>query len=150
MEWYSRLKRYRDERHALVQLGHKVDHLRSELGRKTKGIDPRSEDYNGLVSEYFFDLDVLMAEIAHIETVKMIRRAGRWRIPVPQRPLRDDQEDEYWEWHSQLGRYYLSEKGASRLRREVYQESEMFWKPWLSWCAIAISIVSLGISVFRP
>ncbi len=150
MGWIADLMRYRDDRHELGQLWHQIDRLGEEFDRRTEGLCKQSEDYRQQIEVYYYELDTLLAGIAQLETRRMIHRAGRWRVPIPQKPRKKEQNDDFWEWHRLHGQYYLSEDGASKLRKEIFQESEMFWKPWLSWGAIAISIVSLAVVIFRP
>lgn len=48
------------------------------------------------------------------------------------------------------GRYYLTEEATRRIRRDVYNEREMLMKPWLTWLAVLISVISLVVSVLKP
>lgn len=110
----------------------------------------RSHEYQEAISEFFHDLDEISSEIAEIETKQMLRRAKKWRIPVPPRPFRDKEISDSWEWHDVHAMFYLKDTAISRIRKEVYQEWEMWSKPWLSWMAILISVTSLAVSVFKP
>jgi hypothetical protein len=150
MGWLKNLKRFRDERHQLIQLRHGIDRAEQSFREKVEGLKHADEEYQYHLGEFFHELDMLRAEIGEIETAQMQRSASEWRVPIPARPFRKEEATDLWEWHDPHERYYLSENGLSRLRREVYQEWEMWSKPWLSWAAIAISLFSLAISVLKP
>lgn len=150
MGWIKSISRYRDERDQLIQYRHFREKLESDFKAATENLRPRDEDYQFRVGEFFAELDSVNAEIAEIETAQMKRRAGIWRIPIPGRPREDGAEDEFWTWHDVHGRYYISERGMRQLRRDIHEEWEMWWKPWLSWLALGVSLFSLAISIFKP
>ncbi|TBB05136.1 hypothetical protein ELH55_01490 [Rhizobium ruizarguesonis] len=147
MSWLVGLKRYRDERDTLIQLRHDVGHLEDELFESTRGVS--AEDYQYRLADYFHQMETLTAAIAEIETNRVRRRADYWRVPMPLRPYKVGESDEFWEWHDPHQRYYISDKGHSQLRREIHQEWEMWSKPWLSMVAIGISSLSLAISLIK-
>lgn len=149
MGWLAEMVKYRDERLELVQLRYAIEDSFARFSEQTAGLRKRSDEYQKLLAEYSHFGDDTYAQISRIETAQAMRRARHWRVPVPQQPLGEDQESETWEWHSAHGRYYLTDTAISRLRREAYQEWEMWSKPWLSWGAILISVTSLVISVLR-
>jgi len=140
--WQQRMDRQR-----IIQLRHDIDHLHDCLSKKTEGLRPRDQEYQHHVAEFFADLDCIRADIAELETKHMKQRATYWRVPIPQRPYKREEESEYWEWHDPHGAFYLSENGMKRLRREVHHDWEMWSKPWLSFMAVGISLLSLLISV---
>ncbi|MBY5814304.1 hypothetical protein HFN60_01275 [Rhizobium leguminosarum] len=145
----SKLVRYRDERDTLIGLRQSIDDLRDDLSAKTMGLDPRGEEYQNRLADYFTQMEIETAAIAKIETNRIRRRAENWRVPMPLRPYKPQETTEFWEWHAPHHCYYISDKGHSQLRREIHQEWEMWWKPWLSWLAVAISTVSLAISILK-
>ncbi|MBA1139374.1 hypothetical protein [Mesorhizobium neociceri] len=149
MALFGELKRYRDERDALIQHRHNRDSLLERLNETTAGLKRNSQEYQIAVGDYFATIDIVDAEIAEIETAQTLRRAGQWRILTPQRPYKEDEDNDFWEWHGVHGRYYLTEEAMRRVRREVYEEREMRMKPWLTWLAVLISVISLAISVLK-
>lgn len=150
MGWLGDLKRFRDDRDKLIQLRHQRERHLERLNETTAGLKRNSNDYQIAVSDYFNTVDLVDAEIAKIETAQTLRRAEQWRIPIPQRPYKRDEDTDFWEWHAVHGRYYLTEEAMRRVRRDVYEEREMWLKPWLSWLAVLISVVSLAVSVLKP
>ncbi|RWL49681.1 hypothetical protein [Mesorhizobium sp.] len=132
MAWVGDLKRYQDDRDTLIKLRHQRDRHLESLNETTAGLKRNSEEYQIAVSDYFSSVDLIDAEIAEIETAQMLRRAEQWRIPTPQRPYKEAEDTDFWEWHAVHGRYYLTEEATRRIRRDVYNEREMLMKPWLT------------------
>lgn len=111
-----------------------------------------SDEWNLVYGEYDNDRDLLQSEIDEIETANSIRRAKAWGVPIPPRPIWSEEpvyDDNYWDWSRVHGKYYLNAEGKALLRREAYAEMEMFYKPWLTWAALAISIISLVFSILK-
>ncbi|MFI0843522.1 hypothetical protein [Mesorhizobium sp. IMUNJ 23232] len=148
MGWLESLLRYRNERDELIRLRHGLEYNNATFKEKTADLSKRSQEYRDAVNEGANEHYLMSAEIAEIETAQMLRKAARWRIHVPLRPTNED-DTEMWEWNVIHGRHYLSEKAMMQIRRDAYQEFEMRSKPWLSWMAILISIISLVVSVLR-
>ena len=148
MGWLWHLKRNSDDRQKLVQLQGELDDISKQFRTDTDHLKTNSDEYRAALGAYGNDLGLVIAQIRAIETEQMLRKTTRWRVPVPMRPY-NMEETEYWEWHQLHGRYYLTDIGLSRLQREVYHEWEMWSKPWLSWTAIAISVVSLIVAFAR-
>ncbi|MGR9283961.1 hypothetical protein [Rhizobium johnstonii] len=149
MTWFSDMIRDRDERHAILKERQSIEIAEEHFRKVTEGLKPRDDAYQTHLADLFFERDLAFAEISEIETKRARRQADRWRVPLPTRPFKDDEQTEFWEWHAPHHRYYISDKGHSQLRREIYQEWEMWWKPWLSWVAVAISLLSLAISFLK-
>ncbi|MBP1852724.1 hypothetical protein [Rhizobium halophytocola] len=150
MSWLGDLKRSQRERQELIQLRRDIDDCDKELQRQLEGLKPRDDLYQSRLGAYIHNVGTLEAAVAQIETAQMRRRAERWRIPLPPRPREEAYATDFWEWHDKHGKYYFSEKALSQIRRELYMEWEMWWKPWLSWLAIGISFLSLAIAIFKP
>ncbi|MGO7077939.1 hypothetical protein ACCT03_29580 [Rhizobium johnstonii] len=149
MGWLADLKHYRDARDALIQLRHAANRLEEELSEATVGLQAHEEEFQYRLAEYFNNMETVSAEAAEIETDRIRRRAEYWQVPMPMRPYKSGESNEFWEWHDPHHRYYISDKGHSQLRRDIHQEWEMWWKPWLSWGAVAISVLSLVISILK-
>lgn len=146
MGWFSDLKEYRDDRHALIQAHHQREAI-AKRWREERPANKRSDEYQKFLSDIAFEDEGVQAEIAEIETRQMLRRAARWRVPIPLRPYKEDEGNEWWDLHRMHGTYYLTDRGLSHLRREAYQEWEMWTKPWLSIIAVAISMASFGLAL---
>lgn len=149
MGWLQSFGKSNEERYRLIQLRHEMDRLSNSLRNETKGLQSSSEEFGRLLGDFSNSIDLVVAEISEIETGQMLRRVEQWKIPLEPRPY-SDASTEAWEWNRIHGRHYLTPLAMSRIRREAYQEWEMMTKPYLAWAAIAISIVSLIVSVFKP
>lgn len=108
-----------------------------------------SDEWRQTFAQFSNEAELLVSEIRAIETAQMLRRARRWKVALPAEPFGEDEETEYWGWYGAHRRHYLRDAGLSYLRREVYQEWEMWSKPWLSITAVGISLVSLAISLLK-
>lgn len=150
MGWLRDIFKYRDERHELIQRRLDRDEIERHYTEAIAGTNPRDDEHHTLVAEFFHEMDTINAAIAELETAQIKRRAAKWRIPIPKRPYKDDDADDFWEWHYVHGVAYISLKGMSQLRKEIYQEWEMWWKPWLTWVALGLSILSLVFAALKP
>ena len=113
-----------------------------------KQAGPKGTDsYEGLVSEMFSQLDALLHELKQIETRHRLRVARYWGVPIPPWPD-SDKKNQHWE-RSPYRAWVLSDEGHKHLRREIAVEVEIFAKPWLSWGAVVISVVSLVVAAFK-
>ncbi|RWI20334.1 hypothetical protein [Mesorhizobium sp.] len=148
MAVFKRLATWRDQRNAIAQLNYRIDDLsndfRSEVAERNlkRGSDEYEQAYVTFRNEY----DLSTSEVEAIETLKMLSSARRWEVAVPQPPTDDHDESEYWSWNSSHGRHYLSQNGKRYIRHAVAEEMDILFRPYLSWAAIAISIVSLIVS----
>jgi hypothetical protein len=145
--------RWRDDRHQLSQLRLDLEDAENEYRNKVQEQKLRrgTDAWDRAYFDYDTHTEFVYAQIDEIETRNAIRRAKAWRVPIPQRPISEEPvyDDQYWSWSNPHGRYYLTDKGKLLLRREANIEMEMFFKPWLSWAAVAISVISLTISVLK-
>ncbi|TXH81188.1 MAG: hypothetical protein E6Q77_08645 [Rhizobium sp.] len=150
----SPLLKWRDDRDRLTKLRFDLEDAHDEFQKEITAAKLKhgSEEWERAYAGYDFQCDTIRADIDEIETAALIRRAREWGVPIPPRPFWSEEpvyDDEYWDWSRIHGKYYLSAKGKALLRREAYAEMEMFYKPWLSWAALLISIVSLMFSVLK-
>lgn len=149
MDWLRGWWQQRMDRQKIIQLRHEMNNLHARLNEKLEGLRPRDEEYQYHVADVFSDMDIVQADIAELETKHLQQRASYWRVPIPQRPYKRQDDNDFWEWHDPHGRYYLSEMGMRYLRKEVHNEWEMWSKPWLSFFALGVSLLSLVISILR-
>lgn len=151
MEWFQEIWRYGDERQRLIQLKHQLTDLSEQMRRTTSGLKTRSEAFQSAISEYGYEADLILSEIAEIETGQALRRAEKWRVPIPKRPFSEyGQDTDFWEWSSAHGRYYLTDFGLREVRKMVHDEREMMSRPVLSWAALGISVISLIVAALKP
>ncbi len=81
-------------------------------------------EYQNLLSEYFFERD-FNDEPEVIRTERLVKRARKLGIPVPQKPSPDSDdadEDENWILNRTSWNWYLTGKAALDLRREIRRE----------------------------
>ncbi|NTH50923.1 hypothetical protein G6L09_08045 [Agrobacterium rhizogenes] len=150
----SPLLKWRDDRHRLAKLRFDLEDVEDKFRRKleVESLKRGSEKWEKAYADYANDKDQIYAEIDQLETKNLLKRAKVWNVAIPPRPIplpEPDRDDNYWDWCDVHGCYYLSDEGKELLRHKAYSEMEMFYKPWLSWMAVGISVLSLIISVFR-
>lgn len=105
--------------------------------KKLKGDE--FEQYTGQAwNEYSWSSDALEDE----HHARLIRRAYRLRVPIPQRTKGSTD----WE-ESKTGRWRLTEGAAHKLRQSVAEEIETRQRPWLNWASVAISVLSLIVAI---
>ncbi|AVA21591.1 hypothetical protein [Rhizobium sp. NXC24] len=150
----SKLLKWRDDRHRLATLRYDLEDVDAAFRTKMQKEKLRrgSDEWQHAYADYDNQRELLDAEIDQIETQNHIRRARAWSVPIPSRPISEDPvyDDKYWIWSRVHGTYYLTDEGKALLRRETYAEIEMRYKPWTTWVAVGISIISLAISIFKP
>lgn len=148
----ARLKQWRDDRYRLIQLNYDRESANQAFDQDVaeRMLNPSSDEYGSRYAELAVQLDVIDWEIDRIETRRAVARAIYWQVPLPPRPFKRSDEDEFWLSSSIDGKHYLTEHGKAHLRREIHREWEMWSKPWLSWGAVAISIVSLAVAALKP
>ncbi|TGQ12132.1 MULTISPECIES: hypothetical protein [unclassified Mesorhizobium] len=149
MNWFGDLRQCCVDRKMLTELRLERDRHLQTLHETIDGLKQNSDEYRIAVADYFASVDVVEARMAEIETAQTLRRAEKWRIPTPQRPYKEDEHTDFWQWHAVHGRYYVTDEAMRRVRREVYEEREMFLKPWLTWFAVLISVISLAVSALK-
>ncbi|GLK86027.1 hypothetical protein [Ancylobacter defluvii] len=143
------IDQWRDDRTRREQLLDELDRLDAlyEPDLKAAG-RPGSDAYESLAAGLQAESEPYLEELFGIETRQRIRTARRWGVPIPPRPY-GHEGDHYWE-RSRYGEWVLTDEGHKHLRRETAVEVETFAKPWLSWIAIIISVVSLVVAaVFK-
>ena len=96
--WFEDIKRYRDERHEIIQLRYEIRRLGDEFKKKSEGMKRRSQEFQILLSEYSAEASFSQSRIEELETVQLVRRAIKWGVPIPTRPYQEEKEDdEFWE-----------------------------------------------------
>jgi hypothetical protein len=151
MGWLKDLLIWNEDRYKIIQLRHELDRIDAMYAqaRKAAGFQPGSQDDNNLYWSFTNDRELTLAELDEIETKTLLRRAKKWNIPIPARPIMPTEENEYWNWCGPHYRHYLSAMGKTYLRREAFAEMEMYSKPWATWLALGVSGLSLLISVLK-
>lgn len=149
---FEKLARSRDDRVRLAELEYEIEDLikafRAEVERR--GLKEGTDAYESAYSGFHNDLDLLHAEINQIQTRRLLARAASWLVPIPPRPRAAEDDTEYWWWCRVHGTHYLTDRGRTHLRREVYQEIDLRYRQVPSWAALAISVISLVVSVLKP
>jgi hypothetical protein len=148
--WLTELKRDNEAKHQIFQLQCELEDTSKAMQARTAGMKTGSDEYRQTLAEFSNDASLIIAAMKQIQTDRMLDRASRWNVAYPSPPFGTDDDTDMWAWHPVHGRHYLTDEGLSHLRREVYREWEMWSRPWLSWGAIAISIVSLLVAIFKP
>lgn len=151
MEWIRDLIEVNNERHQVAQLRWEIADLDKAYSEARRHPMPcLCEECRQLGMQHSHERATAAAAISQIETRRAIVRAGRWQVPLPSQPADVEQDNEFWHWSSKHGKFYLTDAGIAHLRREVFLERDLRTKPWLSWAAIAISLVSLIVVIFKP
>jgi hypothetical protein len=153
MAWIAEIIRWRDDRHRLAKLRFDLEDVEAAFKKKVEAGKLRrgAEGWDEVYGDFDANSESIHADIDEIETRNHIRRAKAWAVPIPHRPISQEPVygDKYWVWCRVHGRYYLNDEGKALLRREANVEMEMFYKPWLSWAALGMSVISLTISVLK-
>lgn len=150
---HQQLKRWRDRgRLKRLRSRLKEDETSFQTKVKTEQLRRGSDEWEEAYRDYENQSELTEGEIEEIETRHYLTRAKAWHVPIPPLPVSEYRvyDDKYWDWHRVHGRYYLSADGKAYLRRECYAEMEMFFKPWVTWSALGISIISLAFSILKP
>ena len=147
----SKLLEWRDNRHRLAALRYDLEDSAQAFQRKIieKNLKRRSDEYEQLYWDHDTNRQLIESEIDQIETKNLIARAKSWGVPIPSRPSSESEENIYWYWCRVHGHFYLTDEGKALLRREAYAEMEMRFKPWVTWLALSISVVSLAVSLLK-
>jgi hypothetical protein len=146
---FEKLGRWRDERNRISALSYEAQNIRDLHRPLIETAKSVSRDaFGGAIAEMQFELQIPEYEIDRLETSMRLREARRWGVPLPDRPNSGDSDD-YWDYCYSMGDHVLSVKGHKYLRREIANEREIFQKPFLSWAAICISVVSLVVSALN-
>lgn len=131
----------RQERNLYAKGQREID---AAIKRGIKGDDLRGVEYFAL-----HDAEEINDEISHLESMRLVKKARSWGVPVPAQIDGDD-----WRQSSTLGTWSLTEACSMKLRREIAIEVEIAQKPWLNWSALVVSLISLAVAivalVFKP
>ena len=142
MTWLKHLKRYLAERQERNRLLLQLDEAMDEWVRATRDGDIDRRTYGERVSEAKYAMYAVQTQIDHHQTKALLRLAIGYGLPIPsQIPFRGNED-----WDLRSGMMILNVDAQMKLRREVALERDIRQKPFLSWAAFAISVVSLCIS----
>lgn len=152
MDWIKQLLKNNERRQNLIQLKHQLNHLSNEFSARTEGLKIGSDEFQSLAASYGPDADEIISEIEQLETQRMLEKAERWSIAIPQRPYgyHNVADTNFWTKNHTHNAYYLTDEAKQIIRRQVFEEREMLTKPILSWAAIIIAVISLLVAVFKP
>ncbi|MCV3766558.1 hypothetical protein [Rhizobium sp. TRM95796] len=150
MSWISLIHQLAADRANLASIDHRVEELEADLNNIAESRKPDDViDYLNCKNRILFEIHLCLDEKAEIETRKTLNMAARWKIPVPPKPHDQWGEDEngIWRWSSNFTDYYLTETGHFALRREVYNEIDMRFKPIVSWTTLVVAVLGLVIAI---
>lgn len=152
MGLFTRIKRWRDYRHEIIQLEYEINGYWDEFNYYIKKDDivDGTEPFERLWSEYSSYREIPEARRDQILTIMSIQKAHFWGVPLPAQPSNHQYSNEHWEWNRVNNRYSLSLAGHRYIRHEVSIERDIKYRPVLSWAAIGISFFSLAVSIFKP
>ena len=150
MNWFAQVGRRAAEKAKVTQLRYDFEAVWEASNRQRAGLRAASDEFRKILHDTVNQSDLIVAEIDEIETAQVERRADRLQIPVPPRPYGSDSGNEYWSYNKAHQRFYLTTEGKYRLRRLIYEEREMRWKPLLTYCAFGLSVASFLWSVMKP
>jgi hypothetical protein len=147
----ANVARWNADRYKIIQLRHDLAYMDEcfEALKRTTRFKAGSEEARKQYWDHFGERDLTQAELDELQSKRAVERARYWGVPLPQRPTRQREKTEFWDWSTVHGQHYLSEKGKMLLRRECSLEMEMFYKPWATWLAVGISSVALFVAVFK-
>lgn len=142
---------WRDARYTALQLKYQLDKLESDFqsGPATQFPDTSSSEFKLPYYEFKNEFDLVQSRIDEIETNQATDRAYRWAVPLPRKPESKYEENEFWYYSPQLEKFFLTDVGKTYLRREIYTEIEIRFKPFYSTGALLISIASLLIALVK-
>ncbi|MDM9628319.1 hypothetical protein QTL95_20705 [Rhizobium sp. S152] len=155
MSLLKSILRWRDERHLLAQLQFGLEEIDAKFIERVKKekLQRGSDAWRDAYFDYDSHRQLWEADIDQLQTQRYVRRAKAWEVPIPPHPVPAPDspvcDDEFWSWSQPHGRYYLTYKAQAVLRRDIYAEIEMRYKPWLAWMAITFSALSLIIALIR-
>ncbi len=144
--WWDMATRWRDERNRIAELNYKIEEI--EKSYEPHLAATKAEDevaYVGTMMEMRDEIEPYRDEIDLIRTNKALRTAVRFGIVTP---LRDEAET-FWRWSRAYNKSLLTVEGHQLLRREFALESELSYRPILSWGAFGISLISLAVAMLK-
>lgn len=111
---------------------------------RRKGVTAR--ELHDLETDWFHKQIELQQWLDSIYTKRLVAKANRLRLPIPQKPARRDAEaNEYWVFGMENADWYLTPAGYKKLRAEIRAEQKArheIWLPWLTLIASSIAAIT--------
>ena len=102
------------------------------------------QERQDLLGEMFSQTDPLEEELKAIFTHRLLKKASRLHVPVPDSQI-DDQTGRGENWIcGYTGKYYLTPKGVSKVREEIRKEQKARWERWenlRAWLTLIFSLI---------
>jgi hypothetical protein len=90
------------------------------------------DKYQELLGHLLVDHNLIVEPVLYRRTVRLMRKARRWLVPVPARPSVDEDEKEFWR-QDQTGRFwYLKPEAELEIRKAVRKEWLQFTSFWIT------------------
>ena len=109
------------------------------LNRKIDDAQRRKdhETAQELMSELFFERDLIDAQIFALQTRRLRTLADKYLIPVPE----FDADSGAWVESRVTGRWHLSPETAMKLRKEIDEEQRRIRDRWIAWFTAATGVL---------
>lgn len=136
---------WNDERHKLIQLHYEKEELYAVHGdriNKAKLAKAPRDEVQYLEHQEWDDVRFVDECITGIETDRLIRQSVKYGVPIPDHAIK-----EYWQYAENLERMLLTTRGMAYLRHQIAKEREMVRSPIIHWGGLAISVLSMIISI---
>lgn len=98
------------------------------------------EEINFFYSE---ELQTIEDERSAFYTQKLIRKATKFRVPIPAYDCKFNEEGEFWEISSRTGDRFLTLKGINMLREEIRKEERWKRESRSHWLTIITTVSGL-------
>lgn len=72
-----------------------------------------------------FELRIIQEDRESLYTLKLLKKASRLKVPVPEHYDENKNKTDYWKQGS-FGSIYLTKKGIKRLREEIREEEKWY------------------------
>ena len=92
-------------------------------------------------SEWADDYHTLEEEYEAIYSRRLVRRAIRLRVPVPDYPRNEEREDEHWRQGHMLGEWYLKPVGVKEVKAEIRAEQRARTEYLVQWLTLFIGLI---------
>jgi hypothetical protein len=100
-------------------------------------------ELHNLKSEWFHTGFTLHQELETIYTQRLVAKAHRLRVPIPQKPARADATaNEHWEFGMESVNWYLKPDGYRKLGAEIRAERKARHEMWLPWLTLIASLIA--------
>ena len=123
---------------------------RSEI-RRLKGSGLTQQEIAECTSPREADVVIYYEEYKEIRSRKWEREAIKLPIPLPNRPLRYDEDDPlgYWEFLNSIGTWALTVKGIHHIRREIREVQRNEHEAQIRWITPTIAVLALLVGIFN-